>query len=150
MRDAAVMLLIKDGLILGVSRKDDSTKWGLPGGKKEFNETPEQAAIRETLEETGLKILSCHFIFNRIEPSTTDDGIPFNTHCFYADSWEGEIRNSEEGQVKWLKPSVLSSHTSGAFPEYNLITLMKFKKAYPKIILNECGLCFPNYSTYEE
>lgn len=31
-------------------------KWGLPGGKLEFGERPEQTVIRETFEETGYKI----------------------------------------------------------------------------------------------
>lgn len=31
-------------------------KWGLPGGKVEFNEHPAQTVIREVKEETGLEV----------------------------------------------------------------------------------------------
>jgi len=45
-----------DGKILGVSRRDDHTSFGLPGGKVDKNETPIQALIREVKEETGVTI----------------------------------------------------------------------------------------------
>lgn len=40
-------------LLLGL--RNDNSKWTLPGGACEENESPEKAAVRELLEETGLK-----------------------------------------------------------------------------------------------
>lgn len=41
--------------ILMVGRKDDSGFFGLPGGKAERNETPEETAVRELREETSIE-----------------------------------------------------------------------------------------------
>lgn len=48
---------IKDGKVLLVSSKyDDGEYYLFPGGGVEFGETIEEGAIRETLEETGIKV----------------------------------------------------------------------------------------------
>lgn len=39
-----------------LQRRGDFDKWGFPGGAVELGETPEQAAIREVKEETGLEV----------------------------------------------------------------------------------------------
>ena len=45
----------EDGEVL-LQRRGDSNKWGFPGGAIELGETPQQAAIREVKEETGLDV----------------------------------------------------------------------------------------------
>ena len=39
-----------------LQKRGDSNKWGFPGGAIELGETPEEAAIRELKEETGLDV----------------------------------------------------------------------------------------------
>ena len=61
---AQVVLINPEGLILGVSRKDNHNDFGLIGGKmEEHDKSPEDTAIRETLEETGLKISNLRLVF---------------------------------------------------------------------------------------
>lgn len=133
MRNAAVMLIIKGGKILAVSRRYDKTKFGLPGGKCEENETPEQAAIRETVEETGVQVTRCHQIFRRDEMRDRPEGEDFHTYCFYATDWAGAPHDSEEGVVQWLDESELCGD-KGAFADYNTKTLMVFRTLFPEVL----------------
>lgn len=59
--EVATVYIEHDGQILLLHRqnnKSQGNKWGLPGGKVEKNETPVQAVIRETKEETGTDLSS--------------------------------------------------------------------------------------------
>ena len=54
---AGAFAIIRDqrGRVLWIHRRDTG-RWGLPGGVIEFGETPDAAAVRETLEETGFTV----------------------------------------------------------------------------------------------
>lgn len=57
--EVATVYIEYHGQILLLHRqnnKSQGNKWGVPGGKVEKNETPLQAVIRETKEETGVDI----------------------------------------------------------------------------------------------
>jgi 8-oxo-dGTP pyrophosphatase MutT (NUDIX family) len=47
------VIVVKDEMIL-LQKRADTGDWGYPGGYLEPGETPEEAAARELLEETGL------------------------------------------------------------------------------------------------
>lgn len=62
----ACAAIVRDGKILMVYHAHDSRKfWTLPGGGVEPGETPEQAAVRETLEECGLAVKIIRPLFER-------------------------------------------------------------------------------------
>lgn len=42
--------------VVSVSRRGDNTKWGLPGGKVDPDETNLDAIVRETFEEIGVRL----------------------------------------------------------------------------------------------
>lgn len=59
-----IIIEIEDGIVL-IERKNEPKGWALPGGFVDYGEMLEDAAIREALEETsiritGLKLLGCY------------------------------------------------------------------------------------------
>ncbi len=91
-----VLVLKENKVLLGKRLKKDGSFscWSLPGGHIEFGESPEEAAKRETKEETGLEIANiCR------GPYTYDiyeDGQKhFITLSFVADWVEGEAKALE-------------------------------------------------------
>jgi len=55
---AVAALVFRDGSVLLVKRRDEPNRgrWSPPGGSLELGETVEEAAARETLEETGVTV----------------------------------------------------------------------------------------------
>jgi ADP-ribose pyrophosphatase YjhB (NUDIX family) len=107
---AQVVLINPEGLILGVSRKDNHNDFGLVGGKMdpEDNNDPIQTAIRETREETGLEISNLRLVF-----AIHKEG--FMGYTYLAD-YTGEINHNEPHIVKWLPMERL---VLGSFGKYN-------------------------------
>lgn len=95
MNNAAVAVIIKNGMILSVSRYNGL--YGLPGGKQEKDESIEETVIREVYEESGAMIKSFSLLFHEIVKSKHQNGIDFNVHCFYADNVDFQnFGNSKE------------------------------------------------------
>lgn len=137
MKQAGVMLIVKDGLILAISRRHNKTIFGLPGGK--FDEAAgdnnsADTAIRETLEETGVQVKSCMQVYQRIELGDGSNPVDFYSTTYYALDWEGEPHTSEEGEVKWLTAKELTS-TKAAFGDYNTKMLEQFRDMFPEVPL---------------
>lgn len=107
---AQVVLINEEGLILGVSRKDNHNDFGLPGGKMEPEDADEiAAAIREAKEETGLDIYDLELVFVMHKEG-------YLGHTYLA-KYSGEINHNEPHVVKWVPFSVVSSGSFGRFNE---------------------------------
>ncbi|KPJ55643.1 hypothetical protein AMJ49_06690 [Parcubacteria bacterium DG_74_2] len=103
------IMIFKDGKVLLGRRHDDPDRadselhgegtWTMPGGKLHFQEGLKQAAIREVLEETDIRIKEFEVI------SVSNDIVPDNhfvTIGFFCTEFEGEPKVMEPDEItKW-------------------------------------------------
>ncbi len=80
-------------------------KWIGVGGKFEEGEAPEDCALRETLEETGLTLTSWRY--RGIVTFVSDVYETEYMHLFTADGFTGTPRECDEGELAWIKKSEL-------------------------------------------
>jgi 8-oxo-dGTP diphosphatase len=68
----AVAVIVFEGRVLMVRRRapEGVLLWQFPGGKIELGETPVEAAVRETFEETGLLVSAVAVLGERVHPKT--------------------------------------------------------------------------------
>lgn len=76
-------------------------KWNGLGGKFNPGETPEECAIREIEEESGLKVKSVK-MKGFITFPLFDGKEDWYVFLFTADEFEGEQIDSPEGQLEWI------------------------------------------------
>lgn len=68
----AVAVIVHHGCVLLVRRAipEGALAWQFPGGKVEAGESAAEAAVRETLEEVGLTVVTKDKLGERIHPTT--------------------------------------------------------------------------------
>ena len=101
-RKAVRCYLIKDDKVVVTKYKEGNKKLGyydIPGGKIEEGENPEQTAIREMKEETGLKVGNLKYKGNMIieYPNRI-----FDFDVFVTNESEGETQEFEENTSEWI------------------------------------------------
>jgi 8-oxo-dGTP diphosphatase len=112
----ALAVITRDGLVLLGRRADGKPRWAFPGGKLEPGESPESAAVREALEETGLRVRATGVIGSRVHPET---GIRM---VYVAAELAGEPgltddENAELAEVRWVGLAEADELTDGAIFE---------------------------------
>ena len=110
-RERTAVLCLKDTLLLTIEQEDPTTKkrfWSFPGGALEPGETPEHAAVRECLEETGYRVALAGSRFTNQYLFRWDGTIyDCTTHWFRAELVSDQPSQVNDAdyilQSKWLK-----------------------------------------------
>ncbi len=105
--NSTLVHLIKDGkyLMLHRTKKEgdyNKDKWIGVGGKLEPQESPEECAKRETLEETGLTMNSMDY---RGIATFVYEDITEYMHLFTSEDFSGEMKTCDEGDLEWVEIS---------------------------------------------
>lgn len=132
------VMMMKDEKILLGKRHEDPKKadselngmstWTMPGGKMEFGETFEEAAAREVLEETNIKLKKINVICINNERI---DVAHFVTIGIFSDDFEGEAQIMEPDEIiewRWFGLGELPSPMF--FPSKKIIENYKQIKFY--------------------
>jgi 8-oxo-dGTP diphosphatase len=111
----AAAVIVQDGHLLLVRRRvaEGSLSWQFPAGQIEPGESPEDAAVRETFEETGLVVAARRQLGDRVHPNT-------KRQMFYveADALAGTayVADAEElDDVAWVKSSEITEYVPYPF-----------------------------------
>lgn len=111
---ASVVVVRDDGRVL-LQRRVDNGQWALPGGKMELGESLADCGIRETLEETGIRIEITGIVGTYTNPGHVfayDDGEVRQEFsiCLLGRPLGGELQVSDEStEVAWFTPEETDS-----------------------------------------
>jgi 8-oxo-dGTP pyrophosphatase MutT (NUDIX family) len=120
--EAACVLAIENGKVLAVSRKNDPTAFGLPGGKVEPGDTTRKTARLELLQETGYDIAEEDLML--IYVGKSDDKYTCYTYLANCSLSERHpVSEDETGIVEWITPNIL---INGPFGKYNRQMLIRY------------------------
>lgn len=103
------MVMDKNGNILVEDRKDPG--WPgicFPGGHIEPRESFTEAAIRETYEETGLRIEDPKLC--GVKQFYTDSNARYVVFFYKATKFSGKLTSSDEGDVFWVAKEQLKNY----------------------------------------
>lgn len=133
----AYCCIIRDGKVL-LLRREKPPIWEFPGGKIEEDESPREAAVRETKEEADLdvEIEVRPLITSHILPDAKDahifrlgekehvfrEGSRFIAFIFLAKSFRGDVKLTEHLAWRWftkrgLKGLPLSPNVVAVYPD---------------------------------
>ncbi|MFB7465204.1 NUDIX hydrolase [Streptomyces sp. NPDC056224] len=126
-RPVAAAVVVREGRVLLVRRRiaEGNLSWQFPAGKVEPGESREDAAVRETKEETGLEVVSRGLLGERVHPAsgrmmsyTACDVVSGNAHVAAA---------REVAEVAWI--------TRAQIPEYVPQGLFEPVQQYLDVVL---------------
>jgi 8-oxo-dGTP diphosphatase len=102
----AVLCYIRDGGRVLLQHKAEGRFgagfWNAPGGKIVDGESPEQAAVREVREETGLTVRDLCDYGTITFYQDGIEGPDIHVHVFVAGGFEGALQANDEGPLEWI------------------------------------------------
>lgn len=123
-RLAAYGVVVRDGrVLLAMQRFPEAGTWALPGGGVEFDETVEDAVVREFMEETGYEVAVDGLLGIRhhvvpAERRMHENGRPMKAVqvVFRVRVTGGELRDEVDGSTEraaWIRVAGLPHHRHG-------------------------------------
>jgi 8-oxo-dGTP diphosphatase len=99
--DIVVGLCERDGRFLFLQRKDADErwdkKWEFPGGKIDLDEHPDDAIVREVLEETGLHVVRHRHVLTHVHDwKKPGETLRVTLECYYCEMHDGEVVREED------------------------------------------------------
>ena len=112
MRNTTLVHLERDGKYLMLHRikkenDENRDKWVGIGGKFEPGESPEDCALREVREETGLTMVS--WAYRGIVTFVSDEWGTEYMHLFHSKDFIGSVKDCDEGVLEWVGKTALLS-----------------------------------------
>ncbi|MFE2938675.1 NUDIX hydrolase [Streptomyces sp. NPDC059255] len=106
----AAAIVVHEGRVLMVRRRvsEGQLSWQFPAGEVEPGETRENAAVRETQEETGLTVAAVKLLGERVHPKT--GRLMSYTACQVLDGTAYVADTEELAELAWV--------AHGEIPEY--------------------------------
>lgn len=103
-------IIVSEGKVLMVRRRisEGELMWQFPAGAIEDGEAAEEAAVRETVEETGLVVAATKLLGERVHPKT--GRLMSYTAC---EPLQGEARVADEEEldaVAWVAHSEIKEY----------------------------------------
>jgi len=105
MKETTLCYIENDGMYLMLLRNkkevdENKGKWIGIGGKIENGESVEECLIRETFEETGLRLNS--YTYRGCILFESDEWGNELMHLFTSDNFEGTLVECSEGELSWI------------------------------------------------
>jgi len=111
----AAAVIVSDGRVLLVQRKvtEGSLSWQFPAGAVEEGESFEQAAVRETHEETNVEVKATRLLGERIHPKT--GRLMGYVACDYVSGTAAVADPDELADFAWVTPDQFNHYVPYGF-----------------------------------